>query len=259
MCAQLSTDFKRASQFVQQQAVDGKLSHLSNSTRLQLYALYKQGTSGRYADDEFARATDMDEQEERNSTWTGKLLSIVSSVIGPLNAQEAKQKAWQDLGDMDKEEAQRRYLDLVKNDLSIDPSSSSSSLAQQLAVDQQLSSFDTSPSNSAEKRAEDGQSDEKFSQDPEVNRLFQAVLAGDLAKVRELVNKDNVQVRDSCNTSLLHHAVDQGNLEIVKFLVGECGADINAEDSEGETPISYASICEFPEIEQYLLSMKNSE
>jgi ankyrin repeat protein len=46
-------------------------------------------------------------------------------------------------------------------------------------------------------------------------------------------------------------AARRGNLKVVKFLIDK-GADINAKDEDGETPLSLASAISHPEIIQYL-------
>ena len=80
--------------------------------------------------------------------------------------------------------------------------------------------------------------------------IFDAVRNGDLAKVKELVEKDPQLVKEkkyptrSTNGSpstLLHVAGELDNVEIAKYLI-EKGADVNALDGLSLTPIMYSEI-----------------
>jgi ankyrin repeat protein len=51
----------------------------------------------------------------------------------------------------------------------------------------------------------------------------------------------------------LHYAADRGFLEVVKLLV-EHGANKQAEDKEGQTPLDFAEACEHEEVIAYLRS-----
>jgi ankyrin repeat protein len=49
-----------------------------------------------------------------------------------------------------------------------------------------------------------------------------------------MANKvDQRVVKDSNGKNLLHFAAAKGHLEICKFLVGECGLDVNSLSTEG--------------------------
>jgi ankyrin repeat protein len=39
----------------------------------------------------------------------------------------------------------------------------------------------------------------------------------------------------------IHQAIMNGNLQVIQFLVKQCGADVDAVDKLGYTPLSYAS------------------
>lgn len=61
--------------------------------------------------------------------------------------------------------------------------------------------------------------------------------------------------RDGFNArTLLHHTCAQGNLPVARWLVGK-GADINAPDADGQTPIDYAIGVKHSAIEKYLASI----
>jgi len=73
--------------------------------------------------------------------------------------------------------------------------------------------------------------------------IFDAVRKGDLAKVKELVEKDPqlVKARDRNQTTPLHIAADMNNEAISKFLI-EKGADLNAVNRNYCTPLFYAGL-----------------
>ncbi len=68
--------------------------------------------------------------------------------------------------------------------------------------------------------------------------IIPAATSGDLAKVRELVDKDPacVNVRGSDGRTPLHWAARGVHLEVLRFLV-ERGADVRAADANGLTPL----------------------
>ncbi|MGC9105409.1 MAG: ankyrin repeat domain-containing protein [Thermoprotei archaeon] len=71
--------------------------------------------------------------------------------------------------------------------------------------------------------------------------LFEAVEEGDLQRVKYLVeiHQCDVNIRDKDGNTPLHLAAWYGYLDIVKFLV-EHGADVNARNAEGNTPLHLA-------------------
>ncbi len=72
------------------------------------------------------------------------------------------------------------------------------------------------------------------------NALFLACKNGDLDAVRRSVaDGANVNATDKDGATPLHWAVDQGSKDIVEYLV-EHGADATTEDISGMTPISIA-------------------
>jgi hypothetical protein len=67
-------------------------------------------------------------------------------------------------------------------------------------------------------------------------------MKGDEVFIKELLTKDNVQTVDSplSQRSLLHLASQRGHPRIVQLLL-DMGADANALDTEGSSPLIYAS------------------
>ena len=73
--------------------------------------------------------------------------------------------------------------------------------------------------------------------------IFDAVSKGDLAKVKELVDKDPglVKARNSRQVIPLHVAAEIDNEEIAKYLI-EKGSDISALNTYSYTPLMFAGI-----------------
>ena len=72
--------------------------------------------------------------------------------------------------------------------------------------------------------------------------LIQAAWNNDLAELKKLLAEDfNLNTRDNIGCTLLHVAAQGANTEVVRFLVAK-GADVNARDDEGNTPLHRAQM-----------------
>ncbi|MDH5386401.1 MAG: ankyrin repeat domain-containing protein [Candidatus Aminicenantes bacterium] len=87
------------------------------------------------------------------------------------------------------------------------------------------------------------------------NDIHDAIQKGDVARVKTLIsnNKELIQMKSDKGQTPLHLAVQNGNQEIVEFLISQ-GADINARDSEGNTPLLTALAFKKTETAKFLLS-----
>lgn len=92
-------------------------------------------------------------------------------------------------------------------------------------------------------------------EDTQGKELLQAAKAGDLAKVREILeqNQDLVILSDEHESfDALHWATYEGHKDVVAYLLKH-GAKVNGKDKYGETPLMLASRLGYPDIVQLLL------
>ncbi|XP_006823931.1 uncharacterized protein LOC100375149 [Saccoglossus kowalevskii] len=87
--------------------------------------------------------------------------------------------------------------------------------------------------------------------------LYMAVCAGQLRAVQLLLRYggDPIIVCDREKT-LLHKAAEWGHLHILKYLVSECGFDVNVRSKDGITPLHLAASYGNPVIVKFLLDHK---
>lgn len=87
------------------------------------------------------------------------------------------------------------------------------------------------------------------------NDLHDAIQKGEVAKVKTLIsnNKELIHMKSEKGQTPLHLAVQNGNQEIVDFLISQ-GADINARDGEGNTPLITALASRKTDTARFLLS-----
>ncbi len=84
--------------------------------------------------------------------------------------------------------------------------------------------------------------------------LNNAIRKGDLGAIKSIIGLDKGQVHneDDSGLSLLHQAVWAGHLDVVAYLVTQ-GADVNAKDLRGDTPLYIAFHRGFDKISEYLI------
>ncbi len=85
--------------------------------------------------------------------------------------------------------------------------------------------------------------------------LLASIDAGDFAAVQNLLDSgEDVHQRDQAKNSVLHRAAAiQGSVEIGAFLI-RYGADVNAVNGDGKTPLDVARSANNPQFEQLLLA-----
>ncbi|XP_023169352.1 acyl-CoA-binding domain-containing protein 6 [Drosophila hydei] len=184
---------------------------------LELYALYKQATSGAC---HVPRPSML--QMKARSKW----------------------QAWHELGDMSSEDAQRAYVDKVKklepnwldNKRNNGGGGNSSSLTGWV-----VHSIESVPKEETNK--------------PEhLKTLFDHVKENNLDRLREELKPADLTQLDEQGMALLHWATDRNAIGIIEFLV-EQGANVDQRDAEQQTPLHYAASCGHVEAVHYLLSL----
>jgi ankyrin repeat protein/L-ascorbate metabolism protein UlaG (beta-lactamase superfamily) len=87
------------------------------------------------------------------------------------------------------------------------------------------------------------------------NDIHDAIQKGDVAKVKTLIsnNKELINMKSEKGQTPLHLAVQNGNQEIVEFLISQ-GADVNARDGEGNTTLVTALALKKTDTAKFLLS-----
>jgi ankyrin repeat protein len=71
--------------------------------------------------------------------------------------------------------------------------------------------------------------------------LYEAAEAGDIEQVKLLISKGaDVNAKNRIGYTPLHHAASGGHSDVVKLLL-DCGADINAKGTNQRTPLHYAA------------------
>lgn len=66
-------------------------------------------------------------------------------------------------------------------------------------------------------------------------------------------NGADPKMRDDENKVALHFAAENGYVEIVKYLVEQCGSDVNASNFYGAVPLHYAARHNYPQIAAFLM------
>src|SRR5262249_13760791 len=71
-------------------------------------------------------------------------------------------------------------------------------------------------------------------------RFFQAIRDGDIAFLKESINRNNIETRDRRSATLLMHAAAFGNLETLRLLIDR-GANVNAKNDFDATALLWAA------------------
>ncbi len=84
--------------------------------------------------------------------------------------------------------------------------------------------------------------------------LHQAVINGDLAQVQQLISGGaDVNAKDTAGFTPLFYAAQEGKIDICQFLANN-GANVNAKDQYGNTPLHYSAVKGHLEVCRILLS-----
>jgi acyl-CoA-binding protein/Tfp pilus assembly protein PilF len=198
---------------------------LSNDHKLQIYALFKQASQGKC------------------STPQPSLINFT---------ERAKWNAWNELGDMSRDEARARYVHMADTLCGADAVAAAKASGAKPAVDAREKNFGMGVSRptAAASGGNEGESSTK-------DVCFYASV-GDVKHVVELVDSGafDVDHSDGERRTPLIWAADRNHPDMCKALL-ERGADVNAQDDEGQTALHYAAMCGHIEIVRVLLGAKN--
>jgi len=152
----------------------------------------------------------------------------------------AKWNAWNDCRDLSKEEAELLYVDLVKSLSNIH--STNAEPPKKASMGPKVSKMLTPEQVSAPVLEFDG-----FEEFERVRK--------DFSKLREILDAHPAMIKccDEEKRTLLHWAFDSDDLDAVLLLV-ERGAEIDAKDVDGFTPLGYAASSDLVEIASFLYS-----
>lgn len=150
---------------------------------------------------------------------------------------KAKWDAWNASGDMEKHEAQSLYIVHLNN---IFPDWSSKKESKK-----NVAAFGASVSRPK-------------TEDSEVtgNSISDYVKQGNLEELKKILSEigaTELNSLDDEGLGLLHWAADRGNPEILNCLLNTANINVNLQDSDGQTPLFYASSCGHSECIQILL------
>ena len=192
---------------------------------------------------------------------------------------KAKWNAWNSLGDMNADEARKQYvskLTALKPDWRdcLETSSASSSFSSSSSNpgdddDDEEDNDGASSSDQSSKGQGGGGMGPVFSRmvfddddggvepDEDGERgIWQLASGGELAELKKALKEkesDLIQQKDSDGLTVLHWAVDGDQPEVLSFLLGVAGIDVNVVDGQGQTALHYAALCNNEEMVKQLL------
>lgn len=70
--------------------------------------------------------------------------------------------------------------------------------------------------------------------------IIQKVYRNNVAEIKSIVHKDELEFKDNDGRTLLFHAIYAKNEELIKWILDQ-GVDINLKDKIGWTPLHYAA------------------
>lgn len=100
------------------------------------------------------------------------------------------------------------------------------------------------------------------------NLVAQSCQAGDLHRLQSLLaqqpdSEERFGLANSINSTTgiapIHHAAKKGHVEVVRWLVEECGAIVGLEDADGETALHKACLSGRVETAEWLLAKEGTE
>ena len=214
---------------------------LTNDQKLRVYALFKQSTVG------------------ANDARKPRLLEGM--------AKHAKWSAWNELGDLARDDAKEAYVDLVtqlcgngRNERGNESDDVFEDADEDGGDDGGLGGpvfskpqmpFDLdNQSRGAEGGAEGGAEPIGGSMDP----MLEACRRGDVAALQRAASFGPLDLsrKDECGRTALHWAADGGHVDVAIALI-KMGAHVDAVDDDGQTALHYAATCERAETCRLLL------
>ena len=213
---------------------------LTNDQKLRVYALFKQSTVG------------------ANDARKPRLLEGM--------AKHAKWSAWNELGDLTRDEAKAAYVDLVtqlcgngnergneSDDVFEDADEDGGDdggLGGPVFSKPQMPFDLDNQSRGAEGGAEGGAEPIGGSMDT----MLEACRRGDVAALQRAASFGPLDLsrKDECGRTALHWAADGGHVDVAIALI-KMGAHVDAVDDDGQTALHYAATCERAETCRLLL------
>eukprot|EP00877_Chromochloris_zofingiensis_P003223 jgi/Chrzof1/12901/Cz07g11180.t1 len=191
---------------------------VSDSSKLQLYGLYKQATTG-----------DCNTRKPRFWDMSGK----------------SKWHAWYRVKGMSQQQAMGAYVDLLTQ---LDPSwaalgpstSGKAGHGKQQSMGPVFSTMAADPSCT-------------YQQGSTTATLHEVAGQGDTTTLQSMLGSGaSIDSRNEDGCTALHFAADRGQREVARLLI-QHGADVNAVDSDGQTPLHYAALCQQQQMCEMLL------